>query len=174
MEHHSEEAYEEEHVIEIDETGKKKVTSKSSKSALAGSRATASIETKENGVSKKATMEAIEEKSAVEHAKAMTNGNTTVEAIDTNTEETKKITGSATTPNNNKKKVRKIKKGSGDSEKENISVVSVNCLCAFFYHFFFISNATCVSHTHKNRLIKSFVHKNREKNKSSRQTNAFK
>lgn len=137
METHSEEAYEEEHVIEIDETGKKKVTSKSSKSALAGSRATASIETKENGVSKKATMEAIQEKSATEHAKAITNGNTTIEAIETNVEETKKITGSGGGGNalpNNKKKVRKIKKGSGgDSEKENISVVSV--LLHYFHDF---------------------------------------
>lgn len=132
METHSEEAYEEEHLIEIDESGKKKVTSKSSKSAHAGSRATASVETKENGVSKKATMQAIEEKSATQHAKAITNGNTTIEAIETNTEETKKITGSGGTPNN-KKKVRKIKKGSVDSEKENISVVSVYFLCFIIF-----------------------------------------
>lgn len=126
METHSEEAYSEEHVIEIDETGKKKVTSKSSKSALAGSRATASIETNENGVSKKATMEAIEKKSATQNAKAITNGNTTIEAIETSCEESKEITGGTPTiTNGNKvKKVRKIKKGSGDSEKENISVVS--------------------------------------------------
>ncbi|XP_063704343.1 LIM domain and actin-binding protein 1 isoform X2 [Culicoides brevitarsis] len=120
VETHSEEAYEEEHVIEIDEKGQKKVTSKSSKAAFAGSRATASIETNENGVSTKATMEAVQEKAAKQLAKAITNGNITIEAVESTQEETQKITG--TPPTNKVKKVRKIKKGSGDSEKENISV----------------------------------------------------
>uniref|UniRef100_A0A336NA21 CSON010583 protein n=1 Tax=Culicoides sonorensis TaxID=179676 RepID=A0A336NA21_CULSO len=68
-------------------------------------------------------MEAVEEKHATEHAKAIQNGNSKIEEIETSTEQTQKITESGGGNPTNKKKVRKIKKGS-ESEKENISVHS--------------------------------------------------
>lgn len=111
-------------MIEIDSKGKKKVSSKSSKSASSYARAAASVETKENGISKKQSMEAIEEKSATEHSIDTQKKGVSTLSIEMNGDGVKKIKDKSDTGTaEKKKKVRKVKKG--DSEKENISVVSV-------------------------------------------------
>lgn len=116
----SEEAYEESTEIEIDEFGNEKVSTKSNRTASASMKTKASVETKANGVSTKASVEQSEEQSVSEETASQG-----VTLAISGGAPTLAIKGADDGEKPKKKVIRKKAKKGDDTGKENISVVSV-------------------------------------------------
>lgn len=122
----SEEAYEESTEIEIDEHGNEKVSTKSNKTASASMRTTASVETKANGKSIKATVEQSEEQSVSEETTSQGFNAAGALGAGTPTLAIKDGAAAASEDGGDKKRkvIRKKAKKGDETGKENISVVS--------------------------------------------------